>query len=192
MEQLGYPMKIYQNGSKFGIESILLPGEIHATFSYEYVEEDNTIIASFKVDDEIEDIEGWEYDSFNQRYIRKYVKEFNPYNIEIKSKIDGATVVLEVNIPNEEFDKIKLKNEQEEAKRKEKWEKEMQKANNSFFLITVFIIGIIIFVILIVEIISMLSKNNKVIKNKAKPKSFKKKFIIVGLILIVLSILFML
>ncbi len=176
---------------KIGIDSVLLPGEIHSEFSYEYVENENTIIASIKVDDEIEEIEGWQYDSYRGAYIRKYVKEFDSYTLELKSKIDGATTIVKVNVPNEEFEKIRIKNEQEDTKRKEEWETEWQNTMKSFYLMAIFIISIIVFIILISILISSKSKKNEDINNKSKPKSFKKKFIIVGLILITLVIIFM-
>lgn len=179
-------------GLKIGIDSVLLPGEIHARFSYEYVEDDNIIIASIRVDDEIEEIEGWQYDSYSGAYIKKYVKEFDSFTIELKSKIDGATTTVEVNVPNEEFKKIRTKNEKEDTKRKEEWEKEWKNTMKSFYIMAIFTISIIIFVILIITLISSTSKKNKDIKNKSKPKSLKKKFIIVGLILIILVIIFML
>lgn len=177
---------------KMGIDSVLLPGEIHAEFNYEYDDVRNEVIASIKVDDEIEEIEGWQYDSYSRAYIKKYVKEFDSYTIELKSKIDGATTTVEVNIPNEEFEKIKIKNEQEDTKRKEELEKEWQNTMNNFYIMAIFIISIIIFIILIITLISSTSKKNKVVENKSKPKSLKHKFIVVGLILIVLVIIFML
>lgn len=182
-----------------GIEKITLAEELNAEFSYNYDVMDNIITATIITDDKIEDIEGWICDE-NQRshiqnksiYNKKFEESFEPYTIELKSKTDGARTTLEVNIPKEEFEKIKSRNEQEEQKRKKQFEHEKQVAISSVFIMVVFIICIIIFIILMHTLISSTFKKKNVTENKNKPKSLKHKMIIVGLILIVLVILFML
>lgn len=177
-------------GLKIGIEKITLEGELNASFSYGIV--NNTVLASITADDEIEDIEGWEQKEGYVKYTKVFTKYFEPYTIELKSKTDGATTVVEVNIPKEEFEIIKERNEQEELKRKEELERQRKNDMISFYVMVIFIVIIIVFIMLIVKLISLLFKKKKDKEEKRKYKSLKYKIIIIELILIVLAVIFML
>lgn len=97
------------NSVKF-IESVRLEGEeTNAEFSYKIIEDKyngNYILATIITDEDIETPEGW-YRYCLGKYTKEFTEPFEPYTLELKLKSDGTPIKAEVNIPNEEFGKLK-------------------------------------------------------------------------------------
>lgn len=89
-----------QNYGATGIEDITLRGELNAILDYGVV--GNSIKAKILTDDKIENIDGWACEN-GYTYTKTFTEAFKPYTIELKSKTDGATTTVEINIPDENF-----------------------------------------------------------------------------------------
>ena len=156
----------FLNSIPFGIKSVKLIGELNANFSYEFNKLSNTVIAKIVTDEKVESIEGWKQYS-EDTYNKEFTEYFEPYTIELKSKIDGATTKVEVNIPNEIFEEQKanseIGNKKAEQREKELEELRSEKERKDLFLhkldMIIYVgIGVLI---LVIVIFIFLSKNNK-------------------------------
>lgn len=92
------------NDVKYGIESVTLTGELNANFRYNIIDDGNygvnVVQAYIEVDDDIEDVEGWNISQYGNKIItKKFTEEFEPYTIELVSKTDGAKTSVEIKIP---------------------------------------------------------------------------------------------
>lgn len=96
-EWFNYAMKNYRTS---GIEDITLRGELNAILDYGVV--GNSIKARISTDDKVENITGWICEN-EYTYTKTFTEQFKPYTIELKSKTDGATTKIEINIPDENF-----------------------------------------------------------------------------------------
>ena len=156
----------FLNSIPFGIKSVKLIGELNANFSYEFNKLSNTVIAKIVTDEKVESIEGWKQYS-EDTYNKEFTEYFEPYTIELKSKIDGATTKVEVNIPNKIFEEQKanseIGNKKAEQREKELEELRSEKERKDLFLhkldMIIYVgIGVLI---LVIVIFIFLSKNNK-------------------------------
>ena len=163
---ISYEDVYFKNSIPFGVKDIKLRGELNANFTYEFNKLSNTIIAKIVTDEKVESIEGWKQYS-EDTYNKEFTEYFEPYTIEIKSKIDGAITKVEVNIPNEIFEEQKANNEignkKAEQREKELEELRSEKEKKDLFLHN---LDMIIYVgigvlILVIVIFIFLSKKNK-------------------------------
>lgn len=147
------------------IKSIVLKDELNAEFNYEYNKTNNTITGTIIVDNEIENIDGWsQYDKHT--YTKIFKEEVEPYSIELKSKEDEVTTVVNVNIPHEVFEKQKAYSKRQE----ETNQKELEKTRRSKLTKRVIVcICVISFIILSVYI--KLKKKKNLENEEEKPKS---------------------
>lgn len=195
-----------KNGT-YGIEEVKLAGEINAEFSYEMRKIGSSVyaIAYIRVDDKIENVEGWSESNnqYNGSLIsRNFEEAFEPYNIEIKSSVDGSTRVVEVNIPKEEFEKLQNQAQREKDEQK----KQTKKSKIRLYIsLSIYYVICIIILILIIKLRKIYKEqNDKEIKSKSVLEkcvdvickiiklTIKIFFIILGLIIFCFVVLFIL
>lgn len=197
---LSYEDTIMKEFTIQGIESVALPGELNAQFSYMYNGE-GLFTAQIKVYDEIEDINGWSR-SDDSTYIKVFKEQFEPYTIELHSKTDDSKTTVDINIPKEEFEKaeqeLREKKEAEiqmqyEHEQREKELEQIRKNSKAYKLdVMIIIICVIILILFILFIIILARKKKKKMQNeedKGKSK-FVSRIIVIILILLFLAILF--
>lgn len=173
---ISYEDAYLNNCDILGVERILLKGELNVDFSYNINEQgiqsdgrgkitETSYRAIINTDDEIEDIEGWSegktrtFFGTTYTYTKIFTEEFEPYNIELRSKIDGTTKVIEINIP-------------EKFKEEEKYK--INKLAEIIKTALLFIIPILIFITTVIVIKKLISLPSKIHKKISKHKSNKK------------------
>lgn len=180
-----------QNFEAKGINDITLRGEINANFSYEYNKLGQIVTAKIEADDRIENIEGWTYYS-DYIYTKRLTDSFEPYNITVKSKIDGATTTVNVNIPDEVFTKAKQEKEEQQAisEQRDKEIEEQKQINdkrdsfvNVLDIIIYIAIGLFIIAIIVLYCLSKDKTKQNINNVFRKLGKFLKAFLIAILIL---------
>lgn len=157
----------FLNIAKFGIKEVKIYGELVAKFTYEYNKLSNTVIAKITADEKIESIEGWNQYS-EDTYNKNFTEPFEPYNIELKSKIDGSVATIEINIPSNIFEEQSVEDEKRkietEQRKKELEELKYEKQRKDTFLNNLNIIiyiGIGVLILLIVIFIFNFKKSKE-------------------------------
>ncbi len=143
-------------GYAYGVESIKLIGEKPlAKLKYNVqsnilnanaeLENYSKLEAYITVDERVEDIEGWTACNNNTLFKKTFLEVPDIYDIEIISKIDNTSTILQVNIPQEAFEKDYI-----------------QIGNNEANIIDIVIVIVIIaFIILIMVLIIIIFRNRK-------------------------------
>lgn len=143
-------------GYAYGVESIKLIGE-KPIAKLKYNVQSNSLNANAElenyskleayitVDERVEDIEGWISCNNNTLFKKTFLEVPDIYDIEIISKIDNTSTILQVNIPQEAFEKDYI-----------------QIGNNESNIIDIVIIIVIIsFIILIMVLVIKIFINRK-------------------------------
>ncbi len=165
-----------------GIEDITLRGELNAILDYGVV--GNGIKARILTDDKVENVTGWICEN-EYTYTKTFTEQFKPYTIELKSKTDGATTTIEINIPDENF---KYENIHQTSVKigSNKIHLDSQDIVIIFCLFALTLIVIFIIVICCKKIIcKRKADNEKPIKKKGKTK----RIIIIVLFILILMII---
>lgn len=188
-----------QNYGATGIKDITLRGELNAILDYGVVE--NSVKARILTDDKIENINGWTCEN-EYTYTKTFTEAFEPYDIEIISKTDGAKTTVNINIPNDNF-KYEHLHQMSIEVGSNKLNLDKQDIIIIIYLVALTLIVIFIIVIWVRKNIYKDKEKNKqeavdkkVIKDKAtkisNSKRLRNRIIIITLILLVLAIILML